>query len=55
MFTGTLDPHLARSPDDEWAQLATAQLTGVRAALTQRFVMAGGSRHRDRPTSPSTA
>ncbi|MGV9249297.1 hypothetical protein [Streptomyces sp. NPDC003710] len=29
------DPHLARYPDDEWAQLATAQLTGVRATLAQ--------------------
>ncbi|MFF4576158.1 transposase [Streptomyces sp. NPDC001410] len=28
MITGTLDPHLARYPDDEWAQLAIAQLTG---------------------------
>lgn len=26
---------LARYPDDEWAQLATAQLTGVRATLAQ--------------------
>ncbi|MFF7551240.1 hypothetical protein ACFZCU_47785 [Streptomyces canus] len=32
---GTLDPHLARYPDDEWAQLATAQLPGVRATLAQ--------------------
>ncbi|MFF3159894.1 hypothetical protein [Streptomyces sp. NPDC057910] len=29
MITGTLDPHLARYPEDEWAQLASAQLTGV--------------------------
>lgn len=35
MITGTLDPHLARYPDDEWAQLASAQLTGVRATLAQ--------------------
>ncbi|MCX4482393.1 hypothetical protein OG890_00285 [Streptomyces anulatus] len=35
MITGTLDPHLARHPDDEWAQLAVAQLTGVRATLAQ--------------------
>ncbi|MFJ9420276.1 hypothetical protein ACIRPT_39920 [Streptomyces sp. NPDC101227] len=35
MITGTLDPHLARHPDDEWAQLASAQLTGVRASLAQ--------------------
>lgn len=35
MITGTLDPHLARHPDDDWAQLATAQLTGVRATLDQ--------------------
>ncbi|NBE50634.1 hypothetical protein [Streptomyces boluensis] len=35
MITGTLDPHLARYPDDEWAQLASAQLTGVRATLSQ--------------------
>ncbi|MFG3296589.1 hypothetical protein ACGF3G_48395 [Streptomyces sp. NPDC048179] len=35
VITGTLDPHLARYPDDEWAQLATAQLTGVRATLAQ--------------------
>ncbi|MFD7079991.1 hypothetical protein [Streptomyces sp. NPDC059918] len=28
MITGTLDPHLARYPDDEWAQLASAQPTG---------------------------
>ncbi|MDQ0904093.1 hypothetical protein QFZ22_000078 [Streptomyces canus] len=28
LITGTLDPHLARYPDDEWAQL-----TGVRATL----------------------
>ncbi|MFJ2060658.1 hypothetical protein ACIOMM_32680 [Streptomyces sp. NPDC087908] len=35
MITGTLDPHLAHYPDDEWAQLASAQLTGVRATLAQ--------------------
>lgn len=35
MITGTLDPHLARYPDDEWAQFATARLTGVRATLAQ--------------------
>jgi hypothetical protein len=35
MITGTLDPHLARCPADEWAQLAVAQLTGVRATLAQ--------------------
>ncbi|MFI5809253.1 hypothetical protein [Streptomyces sp. NPDC051561] len=35
MITGTLDPHLARFPDDEWALLVTAQLTGVRATLAQ--------------------
>ncbi|MGW4231220.1 hypothetical protein ACWEF9_18330 [Streptomyces sp. NPDC004980] len=35
MITGTLDPHLVRYPDDEWAQLAAAQLTGVRATLAQ--------------------
>ncbi|MCX4783836.1 hypothetical protein [Streptomyces sp. NBC_01264] len=35
MITGTLDPHLARYPEDEWAQLASAQLTGVRATLAQ--------------------
>ncbi|MGP4087846.1 hypothetical protein [Streptomyces sp. KR55] len=35
MITGTLAPHLARHPDDEWAQLASAQLTGVRATLAQ--------------------
>lgn len=35
VITGTLDPHLARYPDDEWAQLATAQLMGVRATLAQ--------------------
>lgn len=35
LITGTLDPHLARHPDDEWAQLASAQLTGVRATLAQ--------------------
>lgn len=35
MITGTLDPHLARYPDDEWAQLASAQLTGVHATLAQ--------------------
>ncbi|WP_030681288.1 hypothetical protein [Streptomyces rimosus] len=35
VITGTLDPHLARFPDDEWAQLAVAQLTGVRATLDQ--------------------
>ncbi|MEU0213066.1 hypothetical protein [Streptomyces canus] len=34
VITGTPDPHLARYPDDEWAQLA-AQLTGVRATLAQ--------------------
>lgn len=33
MIMGTLDPHLARYPEDEWAQLASAQLTGVRATL----------------------
>ncbi|MFJ9822397.1 hypothetical protein ACIRU3_45735 [Streptomyces sp. NPDC101151] len=35
LITGTFDPHLARYPDDEWAQLASAQLTGVRAPLAQ--------------------
>ncbi|MGW8883881.1 hypothetical protein [Streptomyces sp. NPDC055749] len=35
VITGTLDPHLARYPDDEWAQLAAAQLIGVRATLAQ--------------------
>lgn len=35
VITGTLDPHLARHPDDEWANLAVAQLTGVRATLAQ--------------------
>ncbi|MFD5320323.1 hypothetical protein [Streptomyces sp. NPDC127098] len=35
MITGTLDPHFARHPDDERAQLAIAQLTGVRATLAQ--------------------
>ncbi len=35
MITGKLDPHLARYPDDERAQLASAQLTGVRAPLAQ--------------------
>ncbi|MFE6814847.1 hypothetical protein [Streptomyces sp. NPDC057675] len=35
LITGTLDPHLARYPDDEWTQLASAQLTGVRATLAQ--------------------
>ncbi|MFE3584128.1 MULTISPECIES: CREC-EF hand family protein [Streptomyces] len=35
MITGTLDPHLVRYPDDEWAQVAAAQLTGVRATLAQ--------------------
>jgi hypothetical protein len=35
MITGTLDPHLARYPDDDWAQVAAAQLTGVRAPLAQ--------------------
>ncbi|MFJ7416431.1 hypothetical protein ACIQWZ_37370 [Streptomyces sp. NPDC098077] len=35
LITGTLDPHLSRHPDDEWAQLASAQLTGVRATLAQ--------------------
>ncbi|WP_223772494.1 hypothetical protein [Streptomyces sp. 135] len=35
MITGTLDPHLARYPDDEWAQLVTDQLTGVRSTLAQ--------------------
>ncbi|MEV5784611.1 hypothetical protein AB0L42_26920 [Streptomyces sp. NPDC052287] len=35
VITGTLDPHLARCPEDEWAQLAVAQLTGVRATLAQ--------------------
>ncbi|MFC9931881.1 hypothetical protein [Streptomyces sp. NPDC127190] len=34
-ITGTLDPHLARYPDDEWAQVAQAQLIGVRATLAQ--------------------
>ncbi|MFE5535483.1 hypothetical protein [Streptomyces sp. NPDC056492] len=31
MITGTLDPHLDRYPEDVRAQLASAQLTGVRA------------------------
>lgn len=35
MITGTLAPHLARCPDDEWAQLVAAQLTGVSATLAQ--------------------
>ncbi|MFF3788349.1 Ku protein [Streptomyces sp. NPDC001933] len=35
LITGTLDPHLQCHPDDEWAQLASAQLTGVRATLAQ--------------------
>ncbi|MFE5550270.1 hypothetical protein ACFQ71_42060 [Streptomyces sp. NPDC056534] len=35
LITGTLDPHLARYRDGEWAQLASAQLTGVRATLAQ--------------------
>ncbi|MBT2368851.1 hypothetical protein J7E88_26885 [Streptomyces sp. ISL-10] len=35
VITGTLDPHLARYPHDDWAQLAAAQLTGVRATLSQ--------------------
>ncbi|MCC3773315.1 hypothetical protein K6I33_001929 [Streptomyces sp. UNOB3_S3] len=35
VITGTLAPHLARHPDDEWANLAVAQLTGVRATLDQ--------------------
>ncbi|MGP3691749.1 hypothetical protein ACTVZO_45150 [Streptomyces sp. IBSNAI002] len=35
MITGTLDPHLARCPEDAWAQLASAQLTGVRGTLAQ--------------------
>ncbi|MFD4025822.1 hypothetical protein ACFWRV_20290 [Streptomyces sp. NPDC058576] len=35
LITGTLDPHLARQAEDEWAQLAAAQLTGVRATLAQ--------------------
>lgn len=35
LITGTLDPHLSRHPDDEWAQVAAAQLTGVRATLAQ--------------------
>ncbi|MGV9349751.1 hypothetical protein ACWDSD_34180 [Streptomyces spiralis] len=35
LITGTLDPHLARYSDDEWAQVAAAQLTGVRATLAQ--------------------
>ncbi|MEU9014693.1 hypothetical protein AB0D12_34045 [Streptomyces sp. NPDC048479] len=35
VITGTLDPHLSRYPDDEWAQLASAQLIGVRATLAQ--------------------
>ncbi|MGW0538538.1 hypothetical protein [Streptomyces sp. NPDC003032] len=35
MITGTLEPHLARYPDDEWAQLVTDQLTGVRSTLAQ--------------------
>ncbi|MGW1077064.1 hypothetical protein [Streptomyces sp. NPDC002537] len=35
VITGTLDPHLSRCPEDEWARLAVAQLTGVRATLAQ--------------------
>jgi hypothetical protein len=31
----SLNPHLVRYPDDEWAQLAAAQLTSVRATLAQ--------------------
>jgi hypothetical protein len=37
VITSTLDPHLAHYPDDEWAQLATAQLIGVRATFAQLF------------------
>ncbi|MGW7458423.1 hypothetical protein [Streptomyces sp. NPDC054797] len=35
VITGTVAPHLARRPEDEWAQLVIAQLTGVRATLAQ--------------------
>ncbi|MBO1332558.1 hypothetical protein J3486_14965 [Streptomyces sp. VRA16 Mangrove soil] len=35
MITGTLAPHLVRCPEDEWAQLVAAQLTGVSATLAQ--------------------
>ena len=35
LLTGTLDPHAARHPEDEWAQVAIAQLTGIRATLAQ--------------------
>ncbi|MEU7106600.1 hypothetical protein ACFQ2B_38650 [Streptomyces stramineus] len=35
VITETLDPHLARHPEDEWARLAVAQLIGVRATLNQ--------------------
>ncbi|MEV0052476.1 hypothetical protein AB0H34_18480 [Saccharopolyspora shandongensis] len=34
-ITGTLDPHLARNPEDDWAQTALGLLTGVRTALAQ--------------------
>ncbi|MDF9816692.1 hypothetical protein [Streptomyces sp. SPB162] len=35
VISGTLGPHLERYPDDEWAQLAVAQLTGVTSTLGQ--------------------
>lgn len=35
LITGTLVPHLARHPDDEWAEVAAAQRTGVKATLSQ--------------------
>ncbi|MFB7053385.1 hypothetical protein ACFCXT_09630 [Streptomyces vinaceus] len=35
VFTGTVAPHLARRPEEEWAQLVIAQLTAVRATVAQ--------------------
>ncbi|MFD8998662.1 hypothetical protein [Streptomyces abikoensis] len=44
VITGTLGPRLARQPEDEWADLAVAQLAGVRATLDQ-LVRAWAARH----------
>ncbi|MFD5554695.1 hypothetical protein ACFWIA_12760 [Streptomyces sp. NPDC127068] len=51
VITGTFEPHLARYPDDEWAQLAPAQLTGVRATLAHQ--VAPAAEHPAEPAIPA--
>ncbi|MEU1470993.1 hypothetical protein ABZ434_22525 [Streptomyces sp. NPDC005761] len=53
VITGTLDPHLVRCPDDERTQLATTQLTGVRAASMTRRLIRKNRRTSGRRKPPS--